>query len=121
MPEVKRQGQTSHTNKPWGGFSQFTLNEPTTVKILEVAKGKRFSLQTHKNRSELWVPLNDGGVATVGEEDFEARAGEEIFIPAGAKHRFFGKDADVKILEIAFGQFDEADIERLEDDFGRVN
>ena len=46
------------------------------------------------------------------------KKGESITIPIGAVHRITGID-DSTILEIAFGEFDENDIIRLEDDFGR--
>lgn len=43
----------------------------------------------------------------------------KVFIPKTAKHRLSGV-SKLKIVEISFGKFDENDIERYEDDFGRI-
>jgi hypothetical protein len=41
-------------------------------------------------------------------------------VPGGALHRIANKsDRPGRLLEIAFGDFDEADIVRLEDDYTR--
>ena len=46
---------------------------------------------------------------------------EEVWIPAGAVHRLSAPgDKGGRILEVAFGRFDEDDIERLEDVYARV-
>ena len=46
---------------------------------------------------------------------------EKLFIPRETIHRLSadGKN-EVRILEISFGEFDENDIVRLEDVYGRV-
>jgi mannose-6-phosphate isomerase len=106
--------------RPWGSFEQFTLNEPTTVKILRVESGKRFSLQTHEHRSEYWKVLIGSGTAQVGEELREVTVGDAIEIPQSTAHRLTGGDLGITVLEIGFGTFDESDITRLEDDFGRA-
>ncbi|MBC7216837.1 MAG: phosphomannose isomerase type II C-terminal cupin domain [Candidatus Caldatribacterium sp.] len=108
------------TQKPWGRFIRYTLNEPTTVKILEVNPGASLSLQSHTHRDELWVLL--AGKATV-ELDGKVRELEELepfFIPRGAKHRLRAHNTKVRVLEISFGYFDEEDIIRFEDDYGRA-
>jgi len=43
----------------------------------------------------------------------------KVFIPRTAKHRLSGI-SKLKIAEISFGKFDENDITRYEDDFGRI-
>jgi len=45
---------------------------------------------------------------------------EPVFIPQGAKHQLIGESKDYRILEISFGQFDEEDIIRLSDKYGRI-
>ena len=44
--------------RPWGSFERFTLNEPSTVKLIYVRPGDRLSLQRHEHRDELWVALD---------------------------------------------------------------
>lgn len=109
-----------HDDRPWGFFDQFTHNEASTVKIIAVAPGKRLSLQTHEHRSEFWHIISGAGIATIDTQEHVAVAGDEFEVPAGTKHRLTAGKEGLKILEIAFGNFDENDISRLEDDFGRV-
>jgi len=106
--------------RPWGSFERFTDNEQTTVKLLHVAAGKRFSLQRHAKRSEFWRVVEGSGTVTLDEGAREVTVGDQVFIPVGGIHRLEGGEKGIVVLEIAFGEFDENDIERLEDDFGRT-
>lgn len=108
-------------DRPWGYFEQFTLNEPSTVKLLHVRAGEEFSLQTHEHRDEFWRVVGGSGQVTVGNVRSDANIGDEFFTPRGTPHRAEGaEDEDLRILEISFGQFDENDITRLEDKYGRT-
>jgi mannose-6-phosphate isomerase-like protein (cupin superfamily) len=106
--------------RPWGTFERFTLNEKTTVKIITVNAGAAFSLQTHAHRDEFWRVLSGSGTVTAGSEKKEAHAGDSFFVKAGAEHRVECADEPLTFLEIAFGDFDESDITRLEDRYGRA-
>ncbi len=113
----------SHYDKetrPWGNFERFTLNEKTTVKIITVAAGESISLQTHDHRDEFWRVIKGSGVIRIGEEDKDAKAGDMFFTPRHAEHRITGGPEGLVCLEIAFGDFDESDIRRLEDRYGRA-
>jgi mannose-1-phosphate guanylyltransferase/mannose-1-phosphate guanylyltransferase/mannose-6-phosphate isomerase len=107
--------------RPWGSFRQFTANETTTVKMLCVNAGQRLSLQYHNKRDEFWVVLTGNPSITIGETITQAKKGDEFFIPAETVHRIGAPDDYVEILEIAFGDFDENDIVRLDDVYGRVS
>ncbi|MGH7141008.1 MAG: phosphomannose isomerase type II C-terminal cupin domain [Minisyncoccia bacterium] len=107
--------------RPWGGFEQFTENESSTVKIISVRPDEMFSLQTHAHRDEFWRILSGNGTVTVGANRASAEAGDEFWIPRGEQHRAQGgRDGPLQFLEIAFGDFDESDIVRLEDKYGRA-
>jgi mannose-1-phosphate guanylyltransferase/mannose-1-phosphate guanylyltransferase/mannose-6-phosphate isomerase len=106
--------------KPWGKFEQFTLNERTTVKILSVNRGEALSLQNHKHRSEFWRVISGHPMVTVGENATEAKPGDEFVIENLQPHQLEAKDDNVQVLEIAYGDFDENDIERLKDKYGRA-
>ena len=110
-----------HVVKPWGSFDQYTLNEPSTVKILTINSGARTSLQSHKHRKEFWVALDRGLNVQVGKRKISLRKGSSIVVRKGEKHRLFcvGKSR-VRLLEISFGEFAENDIVRYEDDYGRI-
>jgi mannose-1-phosphate guanylyltransferase/mannose-6-phosphate isomerase len=108
-------------DKPWGRFDQYTHNLPSTVKIITVIPGGILSRQYHGNRDELWVVIDPGARVELGEDVVEPEAGEEMFIPRQTVHRLstVGEEP-VRVLEISFGEFDEEDIVRLEDVYGRI-
>ena len=106
--------------RPWGKFEQFTHGQPSTVKILTVNSGQALSLQYHQKRSEFWKVISGEAKITVGDVVSQAREGDEFFIVRGQKHRIQSDDLPVKVLEISFGDFDENDIIRLEDDYNRT-
>ena len=105
--------------RPWGSFERFTENETTTVKIISVNPNQRLSLQTHKLRSEFWKIISGSGVVTISGVEHAAKAGNSFDIPVEVEHRVSAGSEGLVFLEIAFGAFDENDIVRLEDDFGR--
>ena len=113
---------TLEVEKPWGRFEQLTHNAPSTVKIITVEPGGALSLQYHHLRDELWIVLDAGARIELGTEVFEPQAGVKVFIPRTTPHRLSasGGDRPVRILEVSFGQFDEDDIVRLDDVYGRV-
>ena len=107
--------------KPWGSFEQYTHNLPSTVKIITVAPGGILSRQYHRRRDELWVVLDAGACVELDGKILHPDVEEKLFIPRETVHRLSctGSSA-VRILEISFGEFDEDDIVRLEDVYGRV-
>ena len=78
-------------------------------------------MQYHKQRSEFWRILSGKGKITLGDEIIEAKKNDEFFIPIGIKHTAEGGDEELVFLEISFGNYDESDIVRLEDKYGRKN
>ena len=112
--------KTYREERPWGEFSEFTKNTPSTVKIITVKPGEALSLQKHQKRDEFWRVLSGNGSITIGKKVSEAKPGQEYFAPRETEHRFAGGTEPLSILEISFGDFDENDITRLEDRYGRV-
>lgn len=108
-----------HVDKPWGGFDRYTLNQICTVKILTVAPGQALSLQTHELRDELWVVLEGVPQIQVGETVSRAQVGEEFFIPRQTLHRIITGANRARLLEISLGHFDERDVKRFQDRYGR--
>ncbi|MEK7606287.1 MAG: phosphomannose isomerase type II C-terminal cupin domain [Patescibacteria group bacterium] len=106
--------------RPWGSFRQFTKNEPTTVKILFVRDGEALSLQHHKERSEFWRVLSGTPDIQKGKAVIHAKAGDEFFIDVGESHRITAIGGDATCLEISTGSFNEDDIVREEDNYGRA-
>ena len=108
-------------DKPWGGFEQYAHNLPCTVKIITVEPGGTLSRQFHHHRDELWVILDPGAEVEIADRTLRPEREEKLFIPRLTHHRLsaVGDDA-VRVLEVSFGVFDEEDIVRLEDVYGRA-
>lgn len=111
--------ETLVVEKPWGKFEQYSLNEKSTVKIITVKKGEILSLQSHQLREEMWVTLDDGLIAEIGGKEIPLNKGDRVIIPKKTKHRIRA-EKKARFLEISFGEFDENDIKRYEDKYGRV-
>ena len=112
-----------HVDKPWGCFDQYALNTPCTVKILTCNPGQQLSLQRHAHRDELWVALDPGVVVDLNGQELRPAVGDEVWLPLGSTHRMRCDAATpqpVRVLEVSLGTFDEADIERLQDNYGRA-
>lgn len=106
--------------RPWGNFERFTLNEPSTVKLITVNPNQELSLQQHEHRDENWRILQGGGNVTVGEVVTEVKQGDDFLVLRGERHRVASGPDGLQFLEIATGDFDENDIKRFSDDYGRV-
>lgn len=106
--------------RPWGSFEQFTHNEKTTVKIISVNPHQQLSLQYHHHRKEYWKIISGSAMVQIGDKKVSAMEGDEFIVVEEQRHRITTEDHPVKILEISYGDFDEADIVRLEDKYGRT-
>ncbi len=107
--------------RPWGGYSVLEdIDPPVCVKVLTISPKGRLSLQTHEKRSERWYILDAGIVVTVGEKRWVTEPGETVYVAAGEKHRIKNVSNRVaRIVELMYGEYDENDITRIEDDYGR--
>ncbi len=108
-----------NTERPWGEFRQFTSGESVTVKLHFVKAGAEMSLQYHNKRSEFWRVISGTPVITIGDNTIEAKAGDEYTVDIGEQHRIASPNGESQILEIMEGEFDENDIVRIEDKYGR--
>lgn len=112
--------QYKREERPWGHFERFTKNEQTTVKILSLGALQEFSLQEHQHRTEFWKIIAGDGVVIIGDKESAANVDDEFLVEPRMLHRAKAGADGLKILEISFGDFDEDDIERVDDDYGRV-
>ena len=109
--------------RPWGGFITLWSDENFKVKILLVLPQKRLSLQKHKFRKEKWVIVEGEALITKGNKKFIMGEGNTLMIEKEEPHRIENRSKDkiLKIIEVWMGEkLLEDDIERIEDDFGRV-
>lgn len=110
-----------HEDRPWGSFTVLHTDSKHQVKKLEVDPGMRLSLQSHKFRAEHWFIVSGSGLVQLENELIKVQQGNSVDIPIGAKHRIASTSDDPLVfVEVQTGvSFDENDITRHEDDFGR--
>ena len=111
--------EVPYVERPWGSFYQYANNQDVTVSLMTVKAGQRLSLQSHTGRAELWIVLDDGAAVQVGDDVLYPKAGEQIWIPAQTKHRLTSTGPEVRVLEVAFGNWQQDDITRYDDDYQR--
>lgn len=116
----KKIPQSLRDKRPWGEELWIMSDPPSMVKIISVSPGEFLSLQFHNLRDEYWQVISGDGQAQIGTEKIEIEAGSECFIPRGTHHRLFGGIQTLVLLELSFGNFDEKDIVRIEDKYGRI-
>jgi mannose-6-phosphate isomerase len=109
-------------HRPWG-YYRILADEPDhKVKKIVVYPNGRLSLQRHRRRSEHWFFIQGKGFVTLNEERIEVQSGQSVDIPQEAWHRVEGTgEVDLIFIEVQTGSyFGEDDIERTEDDYGRI-
>ena len=108
--------------RPWGEWQVLDLQSHVVVKKLLVYPGGRISLQRHQHRTERWIVTE--GVATVlcDKNLMHLNVGESIMIPCGSLHRLSNQGtAPLALIEVQIGNYlSEDDIERFNDDYGRL-
>lgn len=114
-------GEAARTQRPWGWYETLAQGDGYLVKRLRLYAGRRLSLQRHSHRCEHWLVVAGDGSIQSDQLLLPARAGVSLFIPVGGMHRASAGSSDLEIIEVQRGDLlCEDDIERFEDDFGRV-
>ena len=108
--------------RPWGNYQSLVKEKEWQVKLIDVKPGERLSLQKHKFRSEHWVVVSGTAKVEIDGKSIFLNKNQSSYIPLGLKHRLSnpGKN-NLKIIEIQSGSYlGEDDIERFEDNYGRI-
>jgi mannose-6-phosphate isomerase len=108
--------------RPWGSFTILDEGENYKVKRIEVLPQKRLSYQKHSHRSEHWMVVAGAAKVTLDGREITVAAGGAIDVAAGAAHRIENVGSEMLVfIEIQRGSYlGEDDIQRLQDDFGRL-
>lgn len=108
-------------SRPWGSYTVLNKGTGFKVKLVEVASGKRLSLQKHKYRSEHWVVVQGTAKITNGRNVLFLDENQSTYIPKNGIHRLENPaEKPLKIIEVQCGKaLQESDIVRLDDDYGR--
>jgi mannose-6-phosphate isomerase len=108
--------------RPWGCFEVLVERPALKIKQLDVQPGARLSLQRHRLRDEHWLVID--GIAEVAIDGVPRTLvpGASVDVPRGAWHRLAAiGPRPLVLIEVQTGDgFDEADIERAADDYGRA-
>ena len=109
--------------RPWGSFTILDEGEDYKVKRIEILPGKRLSYQRHFRRSEHWFVVRGIAKVTLNGAEFLVKTGETVDVSVRDAHRVENPDGNqlLVFIETQTGEyFGEDDIERIEDDFGRM-
>jgi mannose-6-phosphate isomerase len=107
--------------RPWGFYEILLDTSYTKVKQITVNPGQRLSYQYHNQRKECWTIVRGSATIILDDEKVFRNQGESITISLGAKHRIINEtDEPLVFVEVQTGEsFEEEDIIRIEDDYGR--
>jgi mannose-1-phosphate guanylyltransferase/mannose-6-phosphate isomerase len=107
--------------RPWGRYTVMDSGPGYQVKLIEVAPGKRLSLQLHQHRAEHWVVVQGKALVTIGADSRLVASNESVFVPPKTRHRLENPGPErLRIIEVQTGSYlGEDDIVRLADDFWR--
>lgn len=119
IPIPETQPELETIERPWGHFEQYAHNQTVTVSLMYVREGETLSLQSHTRRAELWIVLDDGARVEIDGTVVRPSAGDKVWIPLGARHRLASETGTVRVLEVAFGDWQLADIRRYDDVYRR--
>ncbi len=114
--------ESSEDRRPWGHYTVLADEPDHKVKHITVKPGQRLSLQRHRQRGEHWFVVAGEALVTRNGEEIPLQAGEAVDIPRGSWHRVQNPGGGPLVfIEVQRGDyFGEDDIERMEDDYGRV-
>jgi mannose-6-phosphate isomerase-like protein (cupin superfamily) len=115
-----------HVNRKWGSFDVLAKDSQTLVKVMKILPGECISLQRHKFRDQLYYiisPINiQFGAHPKNLTNIEVQhSGKTFFFPRGMWHRAINPErgSTAFYVEVSFGHYDESDIERADDKYGR--
>lgn len=114
--------ESSFEIRPWGRFDVLHDAPDCKVKRMTIEAGKRVSYQRHQHREEHWVVVTGTAEVTLDGQVYRREPGETIVIEKMMKHRIANPGpGPLVFIEVQLGTyFGEDDIERFDDDFGRV-
>lgn len=108
--------------RPWGSYRVISEGQDYQIKTITVLPGKRLSMQRHFHRNEHWVVVSGSAKVERDKNIFYLSENESTYIPKNEYHRLSNPGKiPLEIIEVRQGNYlQEDDIERIEDDFGRV-
>ncbi len=113
------------SERPWGEYYGWDQGKGWNLKTIYIKPGKRLSLQYHHHRMECWLLVSGDATATLHDTEgniqtLALKKGTTYCVEKKQVHRLESKKGGI-VVEVAYGNFDENDIVRLEDDHGRLS
>ena len=110
------------SERPWGRYDVLLDTDAYKAKLITVAPGQRLSYQRHSRRAEHWYVVQGTGEVLLDDTAVTVVPGTAVDVPLGVAHRITNTGTEPLVFfEVQTGDyFGEDDIERLEDDYGRV-
>ena len=114
--------QPRKVHRPWGWYDSIDEGDRFKVKRIQVKPGASLSLQKHQQRAEHWVVVKGTAEVICGDKTIILTENQSTFIPLGEVHRLSNPGTiPLEIIEVQSGRYiGEDDIERFEDNYGRV-
>jgi mannose-6-phosphate isomerase-like protein (cupin superfamily) len=112
--------------RPWGKFETLYDTSGYKVKVITVNPGQRLSLQRHRWRDEFWTIVEGAGRVEIETEyenlNFYVYVKDFLDIYKGQWHRITNTEqTPLVFIEVQVGDCFEEDIDRKEDDYGRIS
>lgn len=109
--------------RPWGFYEVLSDKLNHKVKRITVYPNQCLSYQCHFKRSEHWYIVSGNALVIKNGENIKCSPGQAVDLPVKTCHRICNVGSeDLVFIEIQTGEyFGEDDIERFEDDYGRIN
>ena len=113
---------SENETRPWGRYQVIDEQPTHKIKRIWVTPGQQLSYQRHKFRAEHWFFISGHGLAIIDGHETTVSVGSTVDIAIQQLHRIRNTGSEELIfIEVQTGTyFGEDDIERVEDDFGRV-
>jgi mannose-1-phosphate guanylyltransferase/mannose-6-phosphate isomerase-like protein (cupin superfamily) len=127
VDELRRNNREEHllhktVERPWGSFTVLDKGQGYKIKKVFLKPGAKLSLQLHRRRSEHWVVVSGIARVTKENETYLVHVDESTYIPDHTRHRLENPGEEpLQIIEVQNGDYlEEDDIERFDDDYGRI-
>jgi glycosyltransferase involved in cell wall biosynthesis len=117
IQQTKRKDQ-----KPWCSCEILSDTSNHKVRRITINPSQCLSYERHFRHSEHWYVISGKAVVTKNGEDIELTSGQAVDLPVQTWHRIRNLGPEnMTFIEVQIGDyFGEDDIERVENDYGRV-
>jgi mannose-1-phosphate guanylyltransferase len=110
-------------HRPWGTYIVLEDEPEYKVKKITVKPNGKLSYQSHQHRSEHWVVVKGEAMIINDGKEIKLQENQSTYIEKGHKHQLMNLTQEpLEIIEVQSGTYlGEDDIERFQDNYGRVS